>query len=364
VSRGWKLALWGGGAIVVVNALLALLGSLTGGLPGGPTSSSYATGSDGLAAYASLVARGGHPVRRLREAAAGARLDPATTVVVLDPEFVTPDDARALRGFVTAGGRLVGGGTQSDAWLRRVLPGGPIWFPDGARSARTLAPVAELVDVRRVEATGVGSWRTLGPALPSLGGSGRTLLAVASIGHGRLVLLADASPLENEFLARADNAALGLGLAGPRGRSVVFAESYHGYGKRSGLVAIPSRWRALLLLGGGAVLALMLARGRRLGPAEPERRELAPPRRVYVDALAALLARTRDRPAIAAALRTRAEGVVARAGGAGQLSSAESLGLEKEEIAALLHPAPTDDGLLAAGRALARLERIVTRRYA
>ncbi len=364
MSRGWKIGIGVVVAIVGVNALLSLLGSLTGGTPGGPTSSTYATGPDGLAAYASLVARAGHRVVRLREPAAKAVLDPDMTLVVLDPTFVSPDDARALRRFVSAGGRLVAGGTSSDTWLLRVLPGGPRWSPEGETSAHTLAPVPELSGLRHVEAAGVGSWQAAGPALPSLGGAESVVLAVASVGRGRLLMLADASPLENGFLARGDNATLGVGLAGSRRRPVVFAESYHGYGKSAGLVAIPSRWRALFLLGGAAVLALMLARGRRLGPAEREGRELAPSRQVYVDAVAALLARTHDRRTVARVLRARAEAIVARSGGNRTLASAEMIGLDASEVMALLQTEPSDDGLLAAGRSLAKLERIAMRRQA
>ena len=364
MSRGWKIGLGVIGAIIAVNAGLALLASLTGGTPGGPRSSSYATGDDGLAAYASLVARAGHQVRRLRKPAAQAALDPGTTLVVLDPALPTPDDARALARFVAAGGRLVAGGAESDAWLRRIVPRGPAWSPEGSRDAFAFVPIPELDGVDRVQADGTGSWLRAQSALPALAGGGRTLLAVASVGAGRVLLLADASPLDNKLLDRADNAAFGLGLAGPRDRPVVFAESYHGYGTSSGLSAIPRRWKTLLLLGGVAAVALIIARGRRLGPAETEQRELAPPRREYVDALASLVARTRDRPAVAAALNERAHAVVARATGAADLSGATALGLEGPEIGALLHPAPTEEELIDAGRSLARLERAARRRFA
>ena len=364
MSRRWKVALCVGGALIAINVALSLLASWTGGTPGGPTSSSYATGDDGLAAFASLVARAGHPVRRLREPAATADLDPDTTLVVLDPTFVTSDDARALQRFVNEGGRLVAGGSRAQPWLRRVLPGAPRWSPDGTRSATPVVPIPELAQVRRVELNGDGSWAASGRSLPTLAGNGRTVVSVATPGRGRALLVADASPLENQLLAEADNAALGLGLAGPPGRPVVFPESYHGYGKSSGAGAIPGRWQALLALAGIAVLAYMLARARRLGPAEPERRELAPPRRAYVDALAALIARTRDRRTVAEALRARAQAVVTRSTGTGDLTGAAALGLEPDEIGALLHTEPSDAGLLAAARSLAKLERTATRRVA
>src|SRR5207244_13461782 len=99
----------------------------------------------------------------------------------------------------------------------------------------------------------------------------------------------------NRLLASADNAQLALDLAGAKSRHVVFFETYHGYGRGSGLGAIPGRWQALFLLAAAAVLTFMLARVRRLGPPEDEERPLDPPRREYVEALAATIARTRDR---------------------------------------------------------------------
>jgi hypothetical protein len=364
MSRGWKVALGVVGVIIAVNAALTLLGSLTGGTPGGPRSSSYATGGDGLAAYASLVARAGHPVRRLRAPAAKTALDPAATLVLLDPAFPTPDDSRALARFVAAGGRLVAGGTESEVWLRRIVAHAPAWSPDGVRDAFALVPIPEPGGRNQAEAAAGGFWVTPGSALPAVAGGGRTLLAVATIGAGRVLLLADASPLDNDLLGEADNAAFGLGLAGPRNRPVVFAESYHGYGKSSGVAAIPTRWKTLLVLGILAGLVLMLARGRRLGPAEPEERELAPPRRDYVDALASLIGRARDRPAVIAALEQRARTIVMRSTGSADLRGATALGLEPAELGALLQPDPGDAGLVDAGRALARLERAARRRFA
>src|SRR4029079_8510069 len=99
-------------------------------------------------------------------------------------------------------------------------------------------------------------------------------------------------------------------------RALCAAGCYPGYGESSGVAAIPGRWKTLLLLGIAAALVLMVPRGRRLGPAEPARRELAAPRRDDVAALVSLIGRARDGPAVAAALEQRARTVVTRATGA------------------------------------------------
>src|SRR5207237_2580438 len=108
------------GTIVVLTVAGALVRHYTPN-PGGPTSSSYATAAGGLAAYATLLARNGHPVTQIREEVAHASLDPRTTVVLLDPRRVRRADATALRRFVERGGRLVAGGSERIRWLGELL---------------------------------------------------------------------------------------------------------------------------------------------------------------------------------------------------------------------------------------------------
>jgi hypothetical protein len=336
-----------GGAIVLVNVALAFVRHYTSD-PGGPTSSSYATAPTGLAAYADLLARDGHRVTQLRDAPAQARLDPGSTVVLLDPGEVLRADARALRRFLDAGGHLVAGGSENPGWVDEVLRRPPAWSEEGVRLARPRARVPETAGVRRVETAGRGSWARAGQARPALGSGGRELLVVAPVGRGRIALLADASPLQNRLLARADDAKLGLSLAGPPSRPVAFVESVHGYGRASGFGAIPTAWRFAL---GGLVLAalvLIWARGRRLGPPEALERPLPPPRGEYVDAMAALLERSRDPAAAIEPLQAELRRRLERQG---------SAGLSAEEVEAALATPKRPEDVLAAGRALARLER-------
>jgi Domain of unknown function (DUF4350) len=345
--RAWIAVGAVGAAIVLVNVVLAFVRHYTAA-PGGPASSSYATAPSGLAAYADLLAEDGHAVTQLRDAPARARLDPGSTVVILDPRAVGHADARALRRFLDAGGRLVAGGAEEPRWLDKVLRRPPAWSPEQIGTAVPRARVPETEGVSRVETADVGAWASHGQARPALGSSRRDLLVVAPVGRGRLALLADASPLQNRLLARADDAKLGLSLAGPPGRPVAFVESVHGYGRASGLGAIPTSWRFAL---GGLVLAalvLIWARGRRLGPAEALERPLPPPRREYVDALAALLERSRDPAAAVEPLQAELRRRLERQGAAG---------LTDEEVESALARPKRPEDVLAAGRALARLER-------
>lgn len=393
-----RIATVAAGLLIGFNLLLAGVDLATGGPPpAGPPSSSYATAPEGLAAYADLLAAYGHPVRRLRKTLDEAALDPRATVVVADPSPLTDAENRALRRFVRDGGRLVAAGADVESVLGHILGRGPEWAPAGTRSARPLAEVPEVSNVSVVRAAGRGSWSDAGDTLPVLGedgvddagrqtsgtregaraGSGEdqaaagtlatvastatgTLATVASAGAGRVIALADASPLQNDLLDEADNAAFGLAVAGERGRPVAFAEAAHGYADSEGLAAIPQRWRAAIAGALAATFVWMWSRGRRHGPPEDEERALPPPRRAYVDAMAASLAKTRDPARSAMPLQEAARRRIARraglppdAGDDAVRQAAVHLGISSEEVAALFAVPRNDRDLLAVGRATA-----------
>jgi hypothetical protein len=363
--RPWRLVLLAVAALVALNLLGSALNSATGGSPGGPRSSSYATGGDGLAAYHELLAASGHPASRLRGQPGDRALDTSTTLVVLDPRSVRPGEARAIARFVRGGGRLIAGdggsGSSSGDWLREVVSRPPTRRSgDGPIVAHVLSPVPETAGVGAVRSAGEAAWSDPRGTHPALG-SRDAILTVATVGKGRVALLADASPLQNRLLDQADNAALGLALAGPPGRSVVFAEGVHGFGRETGLAALPERWKWALIGLLLAAIAWVASRIRRLGPAEEERRSLPPPRREYVDAVAATLARTRNPSAAAERVTAAARRNVARRAGLGPnppdesvAAAAATLGLSDEDAAALVRPAlDEDDDLLRAGRVLA-----------
>ena len=351
------------GVVVAANVAVAMVGSVTSGTPGGPTSSSYATGDDGLAAFADLLAQRGHPVDRLREPLDEAELDPAGTLVVADPDELSSAEADAVEAFVRSGGRLVGAGPRANPALRRALGADLDWASAGVESSRPVVPVAEVVGIDEVRAGGSGSWRRTGAGLPVLADGDRVLAAVAAVDGGRVIAVADSSVFHNAFLGEAGNAAFALAVVGERGRPVLFAEEAHGYGRSLGLGALPSAWRWAAAVAALAGLAWMWSKGRRFGPPDEPVRDLPPPRRAYADAVGATLARTREPAAAARRLQRAARRrVVARAGlppdaaDGDVVAAARRMGLEGEELAALTEAAAGDDDVVAAGRALARLE--------
>jgi len=340
VSRSWRIAVVVIVVVVAANLLLRFIGSITGGTPGGPRSSSYATSAAGAAAYAELLGRAGHPVRQVRALPHSEQPSPAATVILLDPPAVAPRDLDALRQFVGAGGRLVAAGLSREAIGRLIAP------------VPQLGPGSTRVRVQRLEirTDGTSLWRP------------HRFLVVGRVGRGAIYLLADSSPLQNRLLPRADNAALGLALAGPSARPVDFLESYHGYGRSSGLAALPLAWKLLLGGLGLAALVYMVARGRRFGPPQEESRDLPPARREYVDALAGSIARTRRRQEAVEPVRREARKALLRrvalspdSGDPAVREAARRVGLTEADADVLLDPVRTDADVLALGRVLARI---------
>jgi len=342
VSRPWRIGLTVVTLLVVGNLLLRFLGTLTGGTPGGPRSSSYATSQHGDAAYAELLGKAGHPVDQVRKLPHDSAPSAGATVFLLDPQAVGTMDLGALRRFVGGGGKLVAAGLSPDA-MHELVSRVPERAP-GSRRVRT--------EGLRIETDGAAVWR------------GEGLVATRRVGSGTVELLADSSPLQNRLLGNADNAAFGLALAGPPSRPVEFLESYHGYGAGSGLSALPLAWKLLLGGLGLAALAYMVAKGRRFGPPEEESRNLAPPRREYVDSLAAVVARSKQRDDAVRPVRREARGAVLRRASFGRDAgddvvrvAAERLGLADEDAEALLQPVRTDADVIALGRAAARIRQ-------
>ncbi len=342
MSRPWRIGLTVVALLVVGNLVLRFLGTLTGGTPGGPRSSSYATSQHGDAAYAELLGKAGHPVDQVRELPHSSLPNAGATVFLLDPPRVGTTDLQALRRFVGNGGRLVAAGLSPAAMHELVSRA-----PERALGSRRVR-----VEGLQIETDGAAAWRGEGP------------VATRRVGGGRVELLADSSPLQNRLLGSADNAAFGLALAGPPSRPVEFLESYHGYGAGSGLSALPLAWKLLLGGLGLAALVYMVARGRRFGPPEEEGRSLAPPRREYVDSLAAVVARSKQRDDAVRTLRREARGAVLRRASFGRDAgddavrvAAERLGLAEEDAEALLQPVRTDADVIALGRAAARIRQ-------
>lgn len=346
-------------AIAVVSGLIALnLAALIADAadrsgPQGPPSSVTSTGPDGLAAYESLLQRFGNPTERLDGDLSDGGLDPGATLVVLQPDALSQEQVDSLREFAQSGGRLVIGGAElspeelvvDDPPAAAPLPADPVLPPGFAGEGVSS-------DATRVRTAGLGSWRS-DDAPPGTG----ELIVTRSTGSGEVLLLADPSAVQNEYLGDADNAGFALALAGGPGRAVQFAEGLRGSGR--GLAAIPGSWRLALGLLALAALLWLAAAVRRVGAPDGGGLQPSPPRGEYVDALGSLLSRSGGERELTEAIRAAASREITRRSGRApsrseELAAAAVAGGASEADAAMLATGASDrDGMVAAARALA-----------
>lgn len=231
---GWAAA---GIGVVCVFLIVGVLVQVLAPAPSGPALSSFATTPGGVAGWAELLSRYGHPVRQLRQPLSRAHLPSDGTLVVLGtPTGLTAGDARAVAGFLRRGGWLLAGGVAAG-------------YADG---------------------------------LP-----------------GHVVALPDVGFLENRELSQDANALRALQLAGPASRPVIFDETIHGFGPASGLAALPERWWFGLGALAIALGWWALSRAVRLGGADPPPPRPQWPPTAYVEAMADSLVRTSDRADLA-----------------------------------------------------------------
>jgi len=359
-----RLAL-GALALVVIVALLFAASRPEEGPHRPPGSSSGDDGPQGLTILATLLEESGREVGEVSDSPSSGSLDTDSTAILLDAGDLSDEDQEALASYVEGGGRLIIGGDLPSSALEgatgisaRAGPSSddPIAIP--------IVPVPETAGVTTIDAPG-GRFSDVGAALPIAGDASGDLAAIATVGEGEAVILAEASPLQNDAIASADNALFAVGLSGEPGRPVTFIEDLAGRAEDAeGLAALPTRWAyaALLLLLAG--LAFIWAHLRRLGAPDQDARELPPPRSRYVDALADALARTNSAPIAGEPVRLEARRRLLASAGLGDDADPDMLaaaaarqGLEAEQAAALAGPLEDDRAAIHAGAALAKLWR-------
>lgn len=327
-------------------------------------SSTFSTGRFGTKAFAELLEAQGFAVTRIRVPVAERPPDPGTTVVLIDARVDDADEA-ALESFVASGGRLLLAGSWFSGAADPVLgliPSGSFGehrsvFLDLPATARTDLPVP------------VGGFSTATELLPLMASGEGVLAGAKATGDGMVVMLADSRLLENDFLGRADNAAVAVGLVGDPSRPVSILEYPHGFTRAEGLAAIPVRWRWAFGLAALAGVVWMLGRARQLGPPDRQQRQLPPPRVEYVNSMASGLARTSDLSGALEPLRNRLEHEARVMSSGGTLDDSAALeaavarlGLNPADAQRALRASSDPEDGMAVGRVLAALSQSRVRR--
>lgn len=233
----------------------------------------------------------------------GERFDPrevgVTVLFMLGAaEFVSDEDAVAIRTFLQGGGTLIIG-TDLGLTEAAVLRTYGVSMSDGAGASRYDASsvIAATAGAGQISIDR-GRVLTLSDRWsPVMRSDGRTLAAITREGRGTLVVVGSLAPFINQFLGAADNGRFALSLAAAgfgTGRSIGFDEYHHGAHPSPELMAVLERtWfgRAMFLAGASLFLYLWWS-GRRFGaplPADPR-----PPRSSleYIRGFAGLLRRS------------------------------------------------------------------------
>lgn len=188
---------------------------------------------------------------------------------------------------------MVSGRASTSAVLAVVAPSSHVsWRSQSIGVAAVSSPLPFARGVSELSSPGAGSFDvgSTGSHLQIIGRSSHGVLVVVLHRHGWLIALASTSALLDRQLAKLDNAAFALNLAGPSNSIVTFDEYAHGIGHQgAGLAGIPAPWRfglAAILL---ALILWIVSASRRLGPPQERERKLIPPRIGFVDAMATLL---------------------------------------------------------------------------
>ena len=351
--------------LLVVGALLALLPT--------PRTSNRALAPDnpgaaGARAVAQILQGQGVQVQTVRTTAAA--LDAAragTTLLVVGDSDLVDDDVTSLAAS-PADLVLVDLDWSVDRFVPGVQPGGgsstPTTRTAGCDDAD--ASAAGTVTARRWLWTDTSTVARTCFADPSDPGS--VTMAVLD-GPRTVTVLADGTPLRNDALAEAGNAALALRLLGHHERLVWYLPTPGAVTSASGpgLWDLMPPWMAVLALQ-LAVVGLLAAfwRGRRFGPLVPEALPVVVPAAETTRGRGRLYRRSRAHGRAAAAMRAGtamrlgARLGVPRSATGPELADAvaRATGRPTEQVSALLYgPPPTDDqGLVHLAHELDRLE--------
>ncbi len=224
-----KLLLW---CVSIAILLAVAAGLLTpNGEDESPIPSSYLAGQHGaLAAYETLL-QSGYPVERwerpLSELAENA--GPETVVVFAQPLTRETSDIRAIRQILDRGGRVLATGYEGGFLLPYGTPSPPngMTFAACRLEPNGLDPLAGSGEIWMVPKA---SWQLGNPAdRVQYTCAGEPAVVEFDRGKGHVVWWASSTPLENGFIARAQNLDLLLNSLGPKsGHKFYWDESLHG----------------------------------------------------------------------------------------------------------------------------------------
>lgn len=246
-------------------------------------------------------------------------LDASTTVVIVDPDALSPDSARRAMDHARSAHRtvLVSPSTATLAAMDVPATATVYWSSTPVRADCSTDVVRSEVSVQRgvhaYRPADGSSWTSCFTELAPPGAA--PLLTRTDAGGRELVLLGYDDVLSNERVSFDDNAALVLRALGDSPHLVWYVpgdgDQADGVASQPAGLQFPPWFRPLVWLLGTAVLLLALVRGRRLGRVVPEPLPVVVRAVETTESLGRLYRRAGDRERTAALLRA---GTIARLG--------------------------------------------------
>jgi hypothetical protein len=233
-----------------------------------PVPGSYLTGRHGARAAYEMLQASGYNVQRWEEPLGDlARQTDATTVVILaEPIFSSPQDAKAVRDIVERGGRVLLTGFMGG----ELAPGGDVRSPLQFQEACKLTPegldaLASSGEVWMVPEAGWGAeWPRQRVQYDC---NNAPAVVEYNQGKGHVIWWAASTPLENGSIARGNNLNLFLNTLGPRdGHRFYWDESLHGDVQSQWFYARGAALTMLLCGLAGIGLLVIFSFSRRHGP--------------------------------------------------------------------------------------------------
>ncbi len=336
-----------GPALAVVAFILTLILLVLGTAPPNQNDdpSSRAAGKAGTLALYRWLGTLGFDVHRIT-----GQFDTSGTDVLLIVDPRTPisdaEAARVMESLAHGADVVLAVSPESEAVAAALLHRLRVTLGPG-RAAGDSVPAQPIDAGSRVHHVPMATGAAINPEpylTPLLAQSGElTAVAEQVSGAGRAYVLASSFPLSNDGLRDADSSTLVLSvLERARGGAIGFDEYHHGElsAPADGAAAIfESPLGLALLLGAVLVFVFLVINGRRLGhPMAGHDVALVPTTASYIDAMAGLYSRSRDRGAVAARyaeeVRQRlALGAVAPEGPDGDAAFVATLRAARPELA-------------------------------
>ncbi len=267
--------------------------------------SSYQPTPYGTLAYYTLLEESGYRVTRLQipYTRLKERPDVGALVIIAPPPYRNPseEEIESLTRWVEGGGVVVI--IDREITLRFNEAEIDTHWGVSMADIHALQPTLFTRRVQRVQLSPYATSVTVSSpsVVAHLGNDRAVVLADASLGKGRIVLLTDPYVVANNGISQADNAVLAMNLfAGWSSGMIAFDEYHHGFGtsQGGGLMAYfrgtPAPW--MMVQAGLIVIVAVYTYGRRFGRPVPLRQERRTTNLEFVSGMANItrLARARD----------------------------------------------------------------------